>query len=191
MLLHLDSPPVVKSTDRIWFRKTHKWRSQLSCQYQSKNQTLRSKELAPELIDRILSRQRSGEDSKNSSAALEVPKSRVTSITLSGTSRTIPSAGCLSRRSDGKRRDQEAKVLSDWAPERLSADGMFQKEAGELHQGGDNMAPVPPGTWNLWKICVHHRNSGLFSSGNVLAQLENSCGPSCFYVSFLKNVGQS
>ncbi|KAL0186721.1 hypothetical protein M9458_018391, partial [Cirrhinus mrigala] len=58
---------------------------------------MRSKELPEELRDRIVARHRSGQGYKKISAALKVPKSTVTSITLKwktfGTTRTLPRAG--------------------------------------------------------------------------------------------------
>lgn len=121
-ILHMESNPLT------WFDLEKHTSEALSWQNHSKNQTLRCEELAPGPRDRTVSRQRSGEvKSKNSSAALKVPKSRLASITLeqrkSGTSRTLPSTGCLSRRSDGKSCPQQPKELSVRAPERLHADG--------------------------------------------------------------------
>ncbi len=58
---------------------------------------MRSKELPEELRDRIVARHRSGQDYKNNSATLKVPKSTVASIILKwktfGTTRTLPRAG--------------------------------------------------------------------------------------------------
>ena len=63
----------------------------------AKNQAMRSKELAVELRDRIVSSHRSGEGYQKLSAALKVPKNTVASIILKwkkfGTINTLPRAG--------------------------------------------------------------------------------------------------
>uniref|UniRef100_A0AAZ3S1W7 Sleeping Beauty transposase HTH domain-containing protein n=1 Tax=Oncorhynchus tshawytscha TaxID=74940 RepID=A0AAZ3S1W7_ONCTS len=63
---------------------------------QSKNQTMRSKELSLELRDRIVSKHRSGKGYQNISAALKVPKNTEAIILKRkkfGTTKTLPTAG--------------------------------------------------------------------------------------------------
>ncbi len=76
--------------------------------YQSENQVMGSKEQPAELRDRIVSRHRSGEDSKKKSAALMVPKNTVASRILKwkkfGTTRTLPRAGHPAKLSNWWRR---------------------------------------------------------------------------------------
>ena len=66
--------------------------------YQSRNSTMKSKELSVELRDRIVRRHRSGEGSKTISRVLEVPKSTVSSIIRKwkeyGMTQTLPQAAC-------------------------------------------------------------------------------------------------
>ena len=63
----------------------------------SKNQAMRSKESSVDLLDRIVSRHRSGEGYQKMYAALKVPKNTVASIILKckkcGTTKTLPRAG--------------------------------------------------------------------------------------------------
>ena len=69
---------------------------------------MRSKKLSVERRDRIVSRDRSGEEYQNISAELKVPKNTVTSIILKwnkfGITKTLPRAGHLAKLSNRGRR---------------------------------------------------------------------------------------
>ena len=99
------SPPWLETTsgklnwlDRVW-KGTHLFIKGFTADnvYQSKNQTMRLKELPAELRYRIVEVQIWERLQKNS-AALKIPKSTVASIILTwkkfGTIRTLPRAGC-------------------------------------------------------------------------------------------------
>ena len=69
---------------------------------------MRSKVLSVELLDRFVSRHRSGEGYQEMSAALKVPKNTVASIILKwkkfGTTKTLPRAGSPAKLSNRGRR---------------------------------------------------------------------------------------
>ena len=82
---------------------------------QSKNQTMRTKELSVERRDRIVDRHRSGEEYQNISAALKVPKITVASIIFKwnkfGT--ILPRAGRQAKLSNQGRRALVRKVTKN------------------------------------------------------------------------------
>jgi hypothetical protein len=99
---------------------------------------MRSKEFSIKLRDRIVSRHRSEEGSKNISSALKVPKNTVASIILKwktfGTTKALPRSG---EKGIGQGGDQEPDGHSERAPKLLCGDGrIFQKD--------HNLCRTPP-----------------------------------------------
>ena len=112
MSLQLDwSPPVANSIDWTRFRKKHTFLYKgptVDSACQSRNSTMKSKELFVELRDRIVRRHRSGEGYEVISRVLKIPKSTVSSIMRKwkeyGTTQTLPRAGHPTKLSNQARR---------------------------------------------------------------------------------------